>query len=81
MPGEVYRENSSYDAQGYQPFTTYTSTYLILFKSHKFLSFFREIIILSKSKLYVLKYNHQLDQQQKNVLYVHITDTLFKVLY
>jgi hypothetical protein len=25
LPGEVYRENCSDDAQGYQPFTTYSS--------------------------------------------------------
>ena len=31
MPGEVYRENSSDDAQGYQPFSTFTSIYLIIF--------------------------------------------------
>ena len=30
MPGEVYRENSSDDAQGYQPFIT---NYLLLFIS------------------------------------------------
>ena len=29
MWGEVYRENSSDDAQGYQPFTTYFWDYLI----------------------------------------------------
>ena len=28
MPGEVYRENSSDDAQGYQPFITYSWNYL-----------------------------------------------------
>ena len=28
MPGEVYRENSSDGAQGYQPFITYSSNYL-----------------------------------------------------
>ena len=28
MSGEVYRENSSDDAQGYQPFTTYSENYL-----------------------------------------------------
>ena len=39
MWGEVYRENSSDDAQGYQPFTTYFWDYLI-----------KEVININKCK-------------------------------
>ena len=47
MRGEVYRENSSDDAQGYQPFTTYSINYLTCGNVYRYLILiykFREIV-------------------------------------
>ena len=50
MPGEVYSENSSDDAQGYQSFTTYSSNYLTLFLSNVYLYICDNVLQIFHSK-------------------------------
>ena len=57
MPEEVYKANSSDDAQGYQPFTTYSPNYLTCANFHGYfilIHIFGEIGLNCKKISYII---------------------------